>query len=532
MTAPPARTPLARLYAAVGGRREFKLIALLSGSLALAGADQTIAGAVAPDLKVELGVSNTWIGLLVTAGSLMAAATTLPFGVLADRTHRVRLLAGCALEWSAAVTLAGFADTYSTVLIAQIALGAGVGAAGPLVASLVGDLFPSGQRGKALGFIVAGEFAGAASGLLIAGEIAAVWSWRGSFFGLAVFGPVLTIALLRFLKEPARGAQRTQDTVPAGNDVMADADIHDDTARVAPDAANPAGGSVDGSAWGSVDGSAGAPIHGAHADDGAHADEAHADLAAAVRATGVEPRPRLILENDPSKQSLAWAIRYVLSVPTNVVIIISSALAYFYVAGVQTFAIVYFRGKFDLSQSVATALLVVVGIGVIAGILATGSLSDKLIRRGHLSARLTVGGICFFVAVVAFVPGFGVGAMVVALPLLFLGAAGLGGVNPPLDAARLDVVHSRLWGRAEAIRTFCQNLIKSGAPLLFGYLSTVLADSGESTDAAQGGGAEGLNRAFMILTVLFVLAGAVLLFARRSYLRDTATAAESERRTG
>lgn len=122
--------------------------------------------------------------------------------------------------------------------------------------------------------------------------------------------------------------------------------------------------------------------------------------------------------------------------------------------------------------------------------------------------------------------------MVVALPLLFLGAAGLGGVNPPLDAARLDVVHSRLWGRAEAIRTFCQNLIKSGAPLLFGYLSTVLADSGESTDAAQGGGAEGLNRAFMILTVLFVLAGAVLLFARRSYLRDTATAAESERRTG
>jgi sugar phosphate permease len=227
---------------------------------------------------------------------------------------------------------------------------------------------------------------------------------------------------------------------------------------------------------------------------------------------------------------MTWAVRHVLSIPTNVVIIVSSALAYFYVAGVQAFAIVYLRGKFDLSQEVATALLVVIGAGVIAGILATGHISDKLIARGHGTARPLVGGVCFLAAVVVFVPGFSTGSLLLAMPLLFVGAAALGGVNPPLDAARLDIVQSRLWGRAESIRTFCQNLLKAGSPLLFGYLSAVLGTGNNGTTVAQGGGAVGLNNAFLLLLALFVVAGIVLLVFRRGYLRDAATAMESEER--
>jgi MFS family permease len=184
-----------------------RAVTLLAASLALAAADQTIVGAVAPDLKVQFGVGNTQIGLLVTAAYVLAAIGTVPFGILADRTHRVRLLAICALEWSASVTLAGFADSYDLLLIAQLALGAGVGAAAPLVASLAGDIFPPAARGRALGFILAGEFAGAASGLLIAGEIAAFAPWRFSFWSLAVAGPVLAVFLMTRLPEPGRGAQ-------------------------------------------------------------------------------------------------------------------------------------------------------------------------------------------------------------------------------------------------------------------------------------------------------------------------------------
>ncbi len=552
----------------VGGSRQLSAIALLAGSLALAAADQTIAGAVAPDLKVDLHVDNTAIGLLVTAAYLLAAAGTIPFGILADRAKRVHLLAICALAWSASITVAGFADSYGMLLVAQMTLGAGVGGAAPLVASLAGDVFPPGARGRALGLILAGEFAGAASGLLIAGEIAAIAPWRVSFWALAGVGPVLTTLLLRYLPEPARGTQAAHgargapgavpvavpeldsgtvavpgaDGVAVGAAAMSGAGAEPNTDPV-PSAAGES--PTDPPAPLLTPSVAGNPVGRSRSDSGAARNYAIAPqaggtptggptqrtgVAAAVQALGIEPRPRLVLDRDPADRPLAWAIRYVLAVPTNVVIIVSSALCYFYVAGVQTFAIVYLRGRFDLSQELATALLVVIGLGVISGMLVTGHLSDRMITRGHPAARVAVGGICFLAAVVAFAPAFSVAALALAMPLMFLGAAGLGGLNPPLDAARLDVVHFRLWGRAESVRAMCQNLIRASAPLIFGFLSTVLG-SGEDSTAVQGGGAVGLDRAFLILLGLFVIGGVVLLTTRRAYLRDVATAVASEAAT-
>lgn len=448
------------------------MIALLASALALAGGDQTIAGAVAPDLKVALGIDNTAIGLLATAASLTGAVTTLPFGMLADQVNRVRLLAGCALAWSAAVTVAGVASSYVTLLLAQVALGAGVGAATPVVASLTGDLFPSQDRGRVFGFIIAGEFAGAASGLLIAGQVSAVWSWRGAFWVLAVPGPILAFLLLRLLPEPKRGVFE----------------------RIEPER-----------------------------------DSEQASIAGLVTRAGVQPLPGRVLTEDPTDKPMRWAVKYVLGVRTNVLLIIATALVYSYVAGLQTFAIVFLRGRFNLGQSLATVLLVVVGLGVIAGTLLGGPLSDRAIRRGRIAARPLVGGTFCLIGVALFVPGYLLPIGWLAFVFMVLGSAGLGGVTPPLDAARLDIVHSRLWGRAESVRNFVQTLLKAGAPVLFGYLSTRL---GDDSGQAQGGGAVGLTRTFLLMLTVVVISGLVLLGpARRRYPADVATVIASERAT-
>lgn len=475
---------LERLRTAVGGRGRLRVIALLAGALALAAGDQTVAGAVAPNLKAALHINNTQIGLLVTAASLMGAATTLPFGLLADRIVRVRLLAGCVLAWSAAVIVAGAAPNYLTLLLAQIALGAGIGAATPVVASLTGDLFPAADRGRVYGFILAGEFAGAASGLLIAGLMSAWWSWRGAFWVLAVPGPILAVALLRLLPEPVRGGMDAvlADPVPANSGP-------DDAAR-------------------------------------------SAGLAQLIAAEGITPHPELVLTEDPTQRSLRWAIRYVLRIRTNVLLILASALAYYYVAGLQTFVVVYLRGRFDVGQGIATVLMVVVGLGVIVGTLITGPLSDRVIARGHIAGRPIIGGLACLFAAVFFLPGFLMTAVFVAAPLLFLGSMGIGGANPPLDAARLDIMHSRLWGRAESVRNFLQTLLKSSAPLLFGYLSILFAPAGADPDQVQGGGAVGLTRAVIVMLGVLVVAGVILLTAARArYPRDVATAIASEAAT-
>jgi hypothetical protein len=61
------------------------------------------------------------------------------------------------------------------------------------------------------------------------------------------------------------------------------------------------------------------------------------DIQQQVLASGVRPDPNLVLKKDPSTLSLLAAVRYVLAVRTNVVLIVSSATAYFFMTGVQTF---------------------------------------------------------------------------------------------------------------------------------------------------------------------------------------------------
>jgi hypothetical protein len=58
-----------------------------------------------------------------------------------------------------------------------------------------------------------------------------------------------------------------------------------------------------------------------------------------------------------------------------------------------------------------------------------------------------------------------------ALPYVTVAAAGLSAQNPPIDAARLDIMPSRLWGRAEGARTFLRTLAQALAPLPFGFSS-------------------------------------------------------------
>ncbi|MGH3549751.1 MAG: MFS transporter [Pseudonocardiaceae bacterium] len=232
---------------------------------------------------------------------------------------------------------------------------------------------------------------------------------------------------------------------------------------------------------------------------------------------------------------MSRAVRYVLSIPTNRMLIIASALGYLFFSGLRTFAVIFMRGRFGLGQSVASTLLVVLGAGAILGVLLSGRIADRLIERRFLSARPVVAGIAFLITAVLLLPGLLTGSLIVAAVLFFLAAAGLGGANPALDAARLDVMHSRLWGRAEGVRTVLRSGLAAIAPLLFGYLSTRLGSHHSSfgqpnttANATVTDGA-GLDHTFLIMLGPLAAAGLILLLiARRTYPRDVATALASE----
>src|ERR671930_833294 len=171
----------------------------------LSSADAATVGAAATQLRADLDINNTDVGLLVTVTSLIAALASVPFGVLADRVHRTRMLGIAIVFWGAAMIWSASVPTFGHLLLARVFLGGVTASAGPFVASLVGDWFAPSERGRIYGYIISGELVGAAIGFAVTGGIATL-SWRAAFVMLAL--PAFVLAWLVFqLREPIRGGQ-------------------------------------------------------------------------------------------------------------------------------------------------------------------------------------------------------------------------------------------------------------------------------------------------------------------------------------
>lgn len=150
--------------------------------------------------------------------------------------------------------------------------------------------------------------------------------------------------------------------------------------------------------------------------------------------------------------------------------------------------------------------------------LAGGRVGDRLLRRGRPNGRVIAAITAYFAAAALLVPGVLTTALAVALPLYTVAAGCLGAANPPLDAARLDIMPAGLWGRAEAVRTVLRSGADASAPLLFGF----------TADRLAGGGPAGLEYTFLLMLAPMVLGGIIGTRALRTYPRDVATAAASD----
>ena len=468
-----ARGSARALTRTLGGAERTRVIVLLSAVLALSSADAATVGAAAMPLRRSLGIGNTDIGLLVTVTSLVAALASLPFGVLADRVRRTRTLGIAIVLWGGAMIWSATVATFDQLLVTRLVLGGVTAAAGPIVASLVGDYFASAERGRVYGYILAGEVVGAGFGFAVTGDIATL-SWRAAFVVLAL--PAFALAWLVFrLPEPARGGREP---------------------LVAPNAKPTV------------------------AEPGGDVDQA-TDAQRLARERGLQPDPVLVQVGDPRRMGLFAATRYILRIRTNVVLILASAGGYFFLAGVQTFGVEFVTRQYGIDQALGTLVLLVVGAGGVVGVLAGGTLGDVLLRRGRLNGRILVSAVAATAAVGLFVPAIFTRHALTALPFITFAALALSAQNPPLDAARLDIMVPLLWGRAEGVRTFLRTLAQALAPVIFGGVS----------DYVFGGGRSGLQWTFVLMLVPLCASAYFLFRALATYPRDVATAAAAARRT-
>lgn len=176
--------------------------------------DRQILGILAPAIKADLELSDTQLGALGgLAFALLYSTLAIPLSWLADRTSRSWVITASLAVWSGFTALCGVAAGFWQLFLCR--LGVGVGEAGGVAPSyaLIADYFPAGQRGRALAIYSLGIPLGSAAGVMLGGWIAATIDWRAAFVVVGVAGIVLAPLFRLIVREPARPV-RSADAKP------------------------------------------------------------------------------------------------------------------------------------------------------------------------------------------------------------------------------------------------------------------------------------------------------------------------------
>ena len=187
--------------------------------------DRQVVALLVEPLKHDLHLTDSEIGLVQgPAFGLFYALLGMPLGALADRIHRLRLIALGILLWSFATAASGFATSFGGLFVARMAVGIGEAALVPAAVSLLADLFTAERRALPMSVLTSGASMGAGLSLLLGGwfvsfaargvealPLVGPWLagravWQVVFIMAGLLGVPIIIAIF-CLKEPERGAR-------------------------------------------------------------------------------------------------------------------------------------------------------------------------------------------------------------------------------------------------------------------------------------------------------------------------------------
>jgi len=167
--------------------------------------DRQILGAVGETVREEWKLSDTALGSLGTAFTLLYAAVGVPLGRLTDKfSRRWILFAGITL-WSLLTAASGLARNFTELFVVRLGVGVGEAACAPASASLIGDMFPARKRAKAIALFMLGLPVGIALSFLGSSLLEHRYGWRFTFLLALIPGLILGFLSLA-IAEPIRGA--------------------------------------------------------------------------------------------------------------------------------------------------------------------------------------------------------------------------------------------------------------------------------------------------------------------------------------
>jgi predicted MFS family arabinose efflux permease len=163
--------------------------------------DRQVLSALTEPVRKEFALSDTQIGFMTTAFTLLYAIIGVPIGRLADRWNRKKLLASGVTVWSVLTASTAVAGSYSFLLFSRLGVAVGESVCAPVGTSWLADLYPSTKRSGALALFMLGVPIGTALSSLCSGPVAQAFGWRTAMV-LAAIPALFLIPALLTLHEP------------------------------------------------------------------------------------------------------------------------------------------------------------------------------------------------------------------------------------------------------------------------------------------------------------------------------------------
>ena len=181
-------------------------MALLFGAALFNYADRYMLAILIPDIKADLDLSDTQIGILTgLAFTLFYATLGIPIARLADVHSRRKIISVALVVWSVMTAVCGLAQNFVQLTVARVLVGVGEAGCTPPSHAIVADTFPRAERAKALATYALGSPAGLLLGFLIGGWLTSEYGWRVALLAFGLPGLLYAAVVFFFLKEPNRG---------------------------------------------------------------------------------------------------------------------------------------------------------------------------------------------------------------------------------------------------------------------------------------------------------------------------------------
>lgn len=194
------------------------LLVLMAASMVALNADTQVMAPMLVTIEAEFGVDDSAVGAMMALFTVVGAVVSLLWGYFADKASRKKLFVFSVALGEIPCALTALAPSWEIFFALRILTGIGVGAAFPLVFSILGDIYDEKERPMASAILTTAFGLGAIVGPVLGGFVGQVSGWRLPFVLAAVPNVPLLLAFWVLVPEPRAAAseEATRELVEAG----------------------------------------------------------------------------------------------------------------------------------------------------------------------------------------------------------------------------------------------------------------------------------------------------------------------------